>query len=92
MARSIGASGQRNQQRAMLARPDSHDDLARVQVPTLVLCGAQDPVTPVAEHEAMAARIAGSRLSIVADCGHLSTLEQPDAVNRELLQWLAVTA
>ena len=92
MARSIGASGQRNQQRAMLARPDSHDDLARVQVPTLVLCGAQDPVTPVAEHEAMAARIAGSRLSIVADCGHLSTLEQPDAVNRELLQWLAATA
>ena len=91
MARSIGASGQRNQQRAMLARPDSHDDLARVQVPTLVLCGAQDPVTPLAEHEAMAARIARSRLSVVADCGHLSTLEQPDAVNRLLADWLAAT-
>ena len=62
-----------------------------MQVPTLVLCGAQDPVTPLAEHEAMAARIARSRLSVVADCGHLSTLEQPDAVNRLLADWLAAT-
>lgn len=91
MARSIGARGQRNQQRAMLARPDSHDDLARVQVPTLVLCGAQDPVTPVAEHEVMAARIPGARLAVIAECGHLSTLEQPAAVNRLLADWLAAT-
>jgi pimeloyl-ACP methyl ester carboxylesterase len=91
MARSIGAAGQRNQQRAMLARPDSFDDLAALAIPTLLLCGAQDPVTPVAEHEAMARCLPHAELEIVADCGHLSTLEQPDAVNRRLTRWLDAT-
>src|SRR5438128_10174279 len=54
MARSIGARGQFNQQTAMMARPDSRDDLARVSVPTLVMCGRNDPVTPVADHEVSA--------------------------------------
>ncbi len=54
MARSIGADGQRHQQRAMLARPESFDDLARLKMPTLLLCGEQDQVTPLADHEAMA--------------------------------------
>ena len=89
MARSIGARGQLNQQRAMMARPDSHADLERVKVPTLVLCGRQDPVTPVPDHEAMAASVKGSRLEIIEDCGHLSTIERPDAVNRVLIGWLA---
>ncbi len=91
MARSVGARGQLNQQRAMLGRPDSLADLARVRVPTLVLCGAQDPVTPVADHAAIAARIAGSRFERIAECGHLSTIEQPEAVTRVLGDWLAAT-
>ena len=91
MARSIGARGQRNQQRAMLDRPDSHADLERLHLPALVLCGEEDRATPVAEHEAMAARLADSRLEIVPQCGHLSTIEQPDAVNRLLSDWLAAT-
>jgi pimeloyl-ACP methyl ester carboxylesterase len=91
MARSVGALGQRNQQRAMLGRPDSRADLARVRVPTLVLCGEQDPVTPVADHAAIAAAITGARFERVADCGHLSTIEQPDAVSRILVDWLAQT-
>jgi pimeloyl-ACP methyl ester carboxylesterase len=90
-ARSIGARGQRNQQTAMLARPDSHAVLARVRVPTLILCGRGDPVTPVADHEAMAACVPSARLAIVEDCGHLSTIEQPDAVNRVLIDWLRDT-
>ena len=89
MARSVGASGQRNQQRAMLGRPDSHPDLARVHVPTLVLCGEQDPVTPVADHAAIAAGIAGARFERIADCGHLSTIEQPERVSKILVDWLA---
>ena len=89
MARSVGAQGQLNQQQAMLGRPDSHDDLATVQVPTLLICGADDKVTPIADHEAMAARVAGSRLEFVQDCGHLSTIEQPEAVTRLLADWLA---
>ena len=89
MARSIGAEGQRNQQRAMLGRPESLADLAAVRIPTLVLCGAGDTVTPPADHEAIAARVAGARLVVVPDSGHLSTIEQPDAVSRVLVEWLA---
>ncbi|HEX4234090.1 MAG TPA: alpha/beta fold hydrolase [Caldimonas sp.] len=91
MASSVGANGQRNQQRAMLGRPDSHDDLARVRVPTLVVCGEEDPVTPVADHAAIAACIPGARFERIADCGHLSTIEQPEAVSRILVDWLAAT-
>ncbi len=91
MARSIGARGQLNQQRAMMGRPDSHADLARITVPTLVMCGRQDPVTPVPDHEAMAAMVPGARLEIIENCGHLSTIEQPDAVNRLLIDWLGRT-
>ena len=91
MARSVGAQGQFNQQTAMLGRPDSHADLARVRVPTLVMCGRQDPVTPLADHEAMAACVPGSRLTVIEDCGHLSTIEQPQAVTTELKHWLGAT-
>jgi pimeloyl-ACP methyl ester carboxylesterase len=92
MARSVGARGQFNQQTAMLGRPDSHADLARVRVPTLVMCGRQDPVTPLADHEAMASCVPGARLAVIEDCGHLSTIEQPDAVTAELTRWLDTTA
>lgn len=92
MARSIGKDGQRRQQRAMLARPDSLDDLARLRIPVLLLCGEQDRATPVAEHRVMAERIAGAELAIIPECGHLSTLEQPEAVTRRLVRWLEDTA
>ena len=88
MARSIGAQGQLNQQAAMLARPDSLGDLPRVQVPSLIMCGREDPVIPVRDHEAMAAGIPRSRLEIIETCGHLSTIEQPEAVTRVLTDWL----
>lgn len=91
MARSVGARGQRNQQTAMLGRPDSHADLAKVAVPTLVMCGREDPVTPIADHEAMAACVSGSRLEFIERCGHLSAIEQPEAVTRVLADWLAST-
>jgi pimeloyl-ACP methyl ester carboxylesterase len=91
MACSIGARGQLNQQTAMLARPDSHADLERVRVPTLLVCGREDPVTPVHDHEAMAARVPGAQLEIIENCGHLSTIEQPEIVNRVLRNWLRET-
>jgi pimeloyl-ACP methyl ester carboxylesterase len=91
MARSIGARGQFNQQTAMLARPDSHADLERVRLPTLLVCGREDPVTPVPDHEAMAARIPAARLEIIENCGHLSTIEQPEIVSRVLSSWLQET-
>ena len=91
MARSIGARGQMNQQTAMLARPDSLADLERVSVPTLILCGREDPVTTVADHQAMAARIPAARFETIEHCGHLSTIEQPEAVTRVLSDWLRAT-
>ena len=90
-ARSIGARGQFNQQAAMLSRPDSHADLERVRVPTFLMCGREDPVTPVQDHQAMAARTSGARLEIIESCGHLSTIEQPEVVNRVLTNWLRET-
>jgi pimeloyl-ACP methyl ester carboxylesterase len=91
MARSIGARGQFNQQTAMLARPDSHADVEQLKVPTLLVCGREDPVTPVRDHEAIAARIHGARLEIIERCGHLSTIEQSETVSRLLLSWLHET-
>ena len=88
MARSVGAQGQYNQQTAMLARPDSHADLRRVRIPTLFVCGREDTARPIAEHESMAACIPGAPLEIIEHCGHLSTIEQPEIVNRLLLDWL----
>lgn len=92
MARSVGARGQLDQHTAMPARPDSYDDLARASVPMLLMCGRRDPVTPLADHEAMAARVAGSRLRVIEECGHLSTIEQSQAVKQVLAPWLHDTA
>jgi pimeloyl-ACP methyl ester carboxylesterase len=48
-------------------------------------------VTPVEDHEAIVARIPNARLEIIEDCGHLSTIEQPESVNRVLIDWLRKT-
>ncbi len=89
MARETGAATFARQQAAIMARPDSRPTLAAIQCPTLVLTGAQDVLTPVADHEAIAAGIAGAKLEIVPQCGHLSTLERPTAVTAAMAAWLA---
>jgi pimeloyl-ACP methyl ester carboxylesterase len=73
---------------ALLNRPDRTALLGDIAIPTLVLCGHDDAWSPLARHEEMARRIRGSRLVDVPDCGHMCTLERPDAVGRALLQWL----
>lgn len=88
MARRVGRDGFLNQQRAMLGRPDSRGDLARIAVPTLVLCGRQDALTPPAVHEEMAAGIPAARLVFVEDSGHMTPLERPQAVTAVLRYWL----
>ena len=76
------------QSMALRDRIDSTDTLATIDCPTLVLCGDEDSLCPVALHEEMAALIPGASLQVVARCGHLSAMEQPEAVNRALQQWL----
>jgi 3-oxoadipate enol-lactonase len=57
------------------------DELHRISAPTLVVVGADDVATPVAKAEAIAAAIPGARLEVVADAGHSSTIEQPEALS-----------
>jgi pimeloyl-ACP methyl ester carboxylesterase len=78
-----------NQQRALLDRPDARSVLLLVQCPTLVLCGRQDAWSPVSQHEEIAAAIPQSKLVIVEDSGHMSPVEQPDAVTKALCGWLS---
>ncbi len=76
------------QQRAGLSRPDAGPYLDEIACPTLILVGREDGWSPVAQHEEMARRIAGSELVLVDHSGHMITVEQPDPVNRALLDWL----
>lgn len=73
---------------ALLARCDATELLATISVPTLVLCGRDDGWSPPSRHEFMHAHIAGSTLEVIADCGHMSTMERPEFVNRALAAWL----
>lgn len=75
-------------QRGMAVRPDVTPLLPQIGVPTLVLVGAEDGISPPAEMQAMAAAIPGARFEIVPGAGHLTPLENPDAVNHALEQFL----
>ncbi len=88
MAEAVGKEAYLRQQQALLTRPDGRADLARIDCPTLVLCGRQDALTPLDLHEEMAAAIPGARLVVVDDCGHLSTMESPETVTAAMRDWL----
>jgi pimeloyl-ACP methyl ester carboxylesterase len=89
MAGRVGRDAFVRQQAAIMGRPDSRPILARIQCPTLVLCGRQDQLTPPDLHLEMAAGIRDARLVVLEDCGHLAPLEQPAAVTAALGNWLA---
>jgi pimeloyl-ACP methyl ester carboxylesterase len=88
MAEETGPDAFVRQQRAIMSRPDCRPLLASIRCPTLVLVGEGDELTPPALSEEIAAGITGSRLVMVPECGHLSTLERPQAVNRALTEWI----
>ena len=69
---------------AMIGRPDSRPLLAKITVPTLVVCGDEDLLTPPSDSEALHAGIGGSRLVILPGAGHLSNLEAPGAFSNAL--------
>ncbi|MGE0715681.1 MAG: alpha/beta fold hydrolase [Alphaproteobacteria bacterium] len=89
MAERVGRDAFLRQQSAILGRPDGREDLGRVGVPTLVLCGRQDALTPLGVHEEMAGLVPGARLVVVEDSGHLPTLERPEPVLDAMRAWLA---
>lgn len=87
MAEETGPDAFIRQQTAIMNRPDSRGDLARISCPTLVLVDDGDEITPPDRAEEMAAAIPDARLVVVAECGHLSTLERPEAVAQALAEW-----
>jgi 3-oxoadipate enol-lactonase len=72
----------------LAARADSFPTLREVRVPTLVVCGAEDVLTPVADSEAIAKGTAGARLEVIPKAGHLSNLEKPAHYNATLRSFL----
>ena len=89
MAADTGVEAFVRQQKAIMSRPDSRPLLARIRCPTLVLVGDGDELTPPDLAKEIAGGITGANLTVVPECGHLSTLERPEAVNRTLAEWLA---
>jgi len=88
MAKNTGRDAFIRQERAIISRSDSLPLLSRIACPTLVLCGRQDALIPLALHEEMASGIPESKLEIVEECGHLSTLERPAETSAALARWL----
>lgn len=88
MALANGPEVYVRQQQAIITRPDSTAELAGIRVPTTVIVGDADTITPVADAQAMAAAIRGANLVVIERAGHMSPTEQPEAVTRELAGWM----
>jgi pimeloyl-ACP methyl ester carboxylesterase len=88
MAERTGVEGFVRQQQAIIGRADSRNVLKQVDVPSLVLCGRDDMLTPLVHHEQMAQTIPGARLVVIEQCGHVSSLERSDEVNEAMRAWL----
>ncbi|RYF31083.1 MAG: alpha/beta hydrolase [Comamonadaceae bacterium] len=88
MAKTIGSEGFARQQQAAMDRVDSRELLKTLHVPSLVLCGREDQITPLALSEEMAALLPDAELVVVEISGHMTTLEQPGAVAAAMLRWL----
>jgi pimeloyl-ACP methyl ester carboxylesterase len=89
MAKETGPEAFVRQQKAIMSRSDSLPLLASIRCPTLVLVGDGDVATPPDLSREIAAGVAGAKLVVVPNCGHLSTIERPDAVNAATAEWLA---
>jgi pimeloyl-ACP methyl ester carboxylesterase len=76
-------------QRAMAARPDSLADLRTVDVPALVIVGAEDESSPPSDAEAMVEALPKSTLVTLPRAGHLSAMEAPDDFNSALEEFLS---
>ena len=88
MGLAVGMEGFAHQTEAVISRADSRPLLASIKVPTAIIVGDADPLTPAALSEEMAAAIQGAKLTLAPECGHVITLERPEVVNAALLEWL----
>ncbi len=88
MGLAVGLEAFARQTEAVIGRVDSRPLLGSIQVPTVVVVGDADPLTPAALSEEMVAAIPGATLVIAPTCGHVITLERPEVVNEALVGWL----
>ncbi len=88
MAADTGPDAFVRQEKAIVSRPDSRPLLSRIRCPTLVLVGDGDELTTPEVAQEIVGAIAGSKLIVVPNCGHLSTIERPEPVNAALAEWL----
>lgn len=79
---TVGAS------EAMMNRADATPVLPTIEVPTLIVVGEEDVLTPPKESRAMHAAIPGSRLEIIPGAGHVSNVERPAAFNQVLSEFI----
>ncbi|MES2654893.1 MAG: alpha/beta hydrolase [Bacteroidota bacterium] len=75
-------------QTALAERSETCSTLNEITIPTLIICGREDIVTPLAQSEMMHKDIKGSILHVIDNAGHVSNLEQPDEFNKHLLDFL----
>jgi pimeloyl-ACP methyl ester carboxylesterase len=73
---------------ALAERSETCSTLSAVNIPTMIICGREDEVTPLAQSESMHTSIKGSILHVIDDAGHVSNLEQPHEFNKHLLDFL----
>jgi pimeloyl-ACP methyl ester carboxylesterase len=76
-------------QRGMTTRPDMASFLPSIRVPTLVIAGVEDALTPASEAREFAAKIANSQYVEIADAGHMTTMENPQAVSDAMVKFVA---
>ena len=74
--------------RGMAERENQTELLSQINVPTLIVVGKEDPITPVADSEMMHQRIGGSQLVVIENASHVSNIEQPEPFNRALSEFL----
>lgn len=84
-----GAQQLVRQNRAVIARPDARVHLGQLRCPVLVMCGEADQLTPPERSREIAALVPQAQLHVLPGCGHMLTMERPQAVNALLLEWLA---
>ena len=92
MSRTVGACGLLRQLAAQGARPDSRPGLVSIAVPTTVVIGERDQICPPDLQHEVASSIPGAVTAVLADVGHMSPLEAPDAVAAALRAWLLPAA
>lgn len=89
MHQETGSEAYINQQTAIMNRADSRTLLPQLQMKTLIVVGDSDQLTPPAAAKEMHELVAGSKLDVIPNCGHMSTLERPDRVTKLLVEWVS---